>query len=268
MSIHTKALVVNGDDMGINHSHNAGVVDCVKNGIMTTAGIMAAANWAPEAVALGKEHGIPIGIHLMLTCEYDNFHVGPITRNTQLCRDQQGMCFVKDAGELGSELIPDIITELSAQIDYLQNTLDHKITHLEEHMGCIPYWDGRFAEVVKILSRKYDIRFHTPNADKFCTADCLIPVDHYLKVVGDNIEQRTQSFVRCIEDMQAGLHWYCAHVVDKPEETNAACGNTMSCDGDSRFVDFSMLCHPAVKAAIVEHDIQLMNASEAIAAFT
>ncbi|NRA40023.1 MAG: ChbG/HpnK family deacetylase [Planctomycetes bacterium] len=267
MSTGIKALVVNGDDMGINHSHNTGVVKCVENGIMTTAGIMAASNWAPEAVSLGKQHNIPLGIHLMLTCEYDNFHVGPITRNAQLCRDQQGMCFVRSANELGAELIPDIITELSAQIEYLQKTLGHNITHLEEHMACIPAWDGRFAEVVETLARKYDIRFHTSNAAKFCAADCVIPVDEYIGVDGADLDQRVQSFVNCLDNMQAGLHWYFAHVVDKPEETNAACGKPTGHDGNFRFMDFSMLCHPAVKEAVLANGITLMNAEEAIVAF-
>ena len=56
-------LVVQGDDFGMCHAVNEGVTRAFADGILTQSSTMVACPWFYEAAHLGKELGIPLGIH-------------------------------------------------------------------------------------------------------------------------------------------------------------------------------------------------------------
>src|SRR5215470_15234762 len=77
-------LVVRGDDFGMCHAVNEGIVRAVTEGIVTTASTMAPCPWFEEAAKIAKEVGIPIGAHPTLTCEWDYFRWRPLTGGPSL----------------------------------------------------------------------------------------------------------------------------------------------------------------------------------------
>ena len=63
------ALVVNGDDFGMNESVNAAIVEAFDKGLIDRTTLMANMPAAKEAMELAKEHGFSdrVGIHINLT---------------------------------------------------------------------------------------------------------------------------------------------------------------------------------------------------------
>jgi hopanoid biosynthesis associated protein HpnK len=61
-----KLLIVNGDDFGASHEHNAGIVRCHREGILTSASLMVAEPGREEAARLAKEcPRMDVGLHLV-----------------------------------------------------------------------------------------------------------------------------------------------------------------------------------------------------------
>jgi chitin disaccharide deacetylase len=65
-----KQLIVNSDDFGMTHGVNRAIAECHRNGIVTSATIMANCSFFDDAVALAKQiPSLAIGVHLNLSQE-------------------------------------------------------------------------------------------------------------------------------------------------------------------------------------------------------
>ncbi|MDE2321222.1 MAG: ChbG/HpnK family deacetylase [candidate division NC10 bacterium] len=62
-----RRAIVNGDDLGLSPGINKGIVEAYRDGILTSASLMATGEAFDEAVTLVREHpGLSVGIHLTL----------------------------------------------------------------------------------------------------------------------------------------------------------------------------------------------------------
>lgn len=60
-------LIINADDMGMTPGVTKGIVDCMTEGIVSSATLMINMPSAAEAARLALEHGLAVGLHLNLT---------------------------------------------------------------------------------------------------------------------------------------------------------------------------------------------------------
>lgn len=61
-------LIINADDFGLSPSVNKGIVECYRDGLISSTTVMMNTPYTDEALRLAKENGIKnIGIHLNLT---------------------------------------------------------------------------------------------------------------------------------------------------------------------------------------------------------
>ncbi|MBT29006.1 MAG: hypothetical protein CMO01_05020 [Thalassobius sp.] len=196
-------LIVRGDDMGFSHSANHAIVDCWKNGIMTTVEIMVAVPWFPEAVKLCNENpDLDVGIHIALTSEWSNVKWRPLTGKSSIT-DEDGYFFPmiwpnKNYGEdqalKGTDWkIEDIEKELRAQIETAMRHIP-RISHFTAHMGCTG-----MDEEVKALSKKL--------ADEYGIA--IFPEDMGVKRASyqgekATAEQKIESFIAMLNGLEAG----------------------------------------------------------------
>src|SRR4030042_4829637 len=75
------SLIVRGDDIGSCHAANVACIRSYKEGIMTSVELMVPCSWFPEAVKMLNENpGLDVGIHVVLTREWDNYKWRPLTR--------------------------------------------------------------------------------------------------------------------------------------------------------------------------------------------
>jgi predicted glycoside hydrolase/deacetylase ChbG (UPF0249 family) len=62
-----RELIINADDFGYSTERDRGIIDSFVNGVLTSATLLVNGSTARSAVALAKNHGLPLGLHLNLT---------------------------------------------------------------------------------------------------------------------------------------------------------------------------------------------------------
>jgi CubicO group peptidase (beta-lactamase class C family)/predicted glycoside hydrolase/deacetylase ChbG (UPF0249 family) len=155
-------LIVRGDDMGSSQASNAATIEAYKNGIETSAEVIVVGSWFPEAVTQLKENpGLDVGVHLVITSEWDNIKWRPLTHYPGLT-DKNGYFLPKifpDKNYPGLSImeskwtIEEIEKEFRAQIELALRNIPH-VTHISGHMGSTTF-DPRVAEITQRLAREY-----------------------------------------------------------------------------------------------------------------
>lgn len=59
-----RRLIINADDFGLSEGVNKGIVECFRNGVLTSATLMANGDGFDDARSILKTHSIPTGVHL------------------------------------------------------------------------------------------------------------------------------------------------------------------------------------------------------------
>jgi predicted glycoside hydrolase/deacetylase ChbG (UPF0249 family) len=137
-------LLVRGDDIGSSHNANLACIESYKNGIERSVEIMVPCSWFEEAVILLNENpGLDVGIHLVLTSEWDNYKWRPLTYAPSIT-DQDGYFFPmvwpgqnypeNRTLKYSSFDIKEVEKELRAQIDLAMRKIP-RISHLSDHMA-------------------------------------------------------------------------------------------------------------------------------------
>jgi chitin disaccharide deacetylase len=158
-------LIVRADDIGSSHAANRACIEAHVNGIATSVEIMVNCSWFPEAVALLKQHpGYDVGVHLMLTSEWDMVKWRPLTSCPSLV-DEDGyfypMIWPGDNYDPSRTLkhadwkLEEIEQELRAQIEL---ALKHvpQVSHLSTHMGFTSI-DEKVELLVRKLAEEYNL---------------------------------------------------------------------------------------------------------------
>lgn len=154
----TKLLIIHADDAGLSHSENIATIQSLENGFVNSYSIMVPCPWFYEMALFAKNNPqFDNGIHLTLTCEWENYKFGPVLPISEVPSlvDQNGH-FYKKREELKKNASPDDVRkELQAQIEKgLKFGL--KPTHIDSHMysvGSHPI----FFKIYKELGEKFNI---------------------------------------------------------------------------------------------------------------
>ena len=152
-----KLLIIHADDAGLSHSENQATIQALQNGSVNSYSIMVACPWFYEMATFAKNNpNYDCGIHLTLTCEWENYRFGPVLPLSEVSSltDQNGY-FYKTRKDFKNNAKPaEIKKELTAQIE---RALQFGIqpTHLDSHMCSV----GVTPEILKIykeLGRTYN----------------------------------------------------------------------------------------------------------------
>src|SRR5215471_4425881 len=125
-------LVVQGDDLGMCRAVNEGVAIAATDGILTQASVMAPTPWFAEGAAMVRRIGLPVGLHVTLTCEWDYLRWSPLSPGSTL-RGHDGT-FHHTVAEAATSDVHEAVAEAHAQADRATGAgLD--ITYVDPHMG-------------------------------------------------------------------------------------------------------------------------------------
>jgi hypothetical protein len=158
-------LIVRADDMGSFHDANLACLKTCKDGIARSVEIMVPCAWFPEAVELMKENpNIDVGIHLVLTSEWEGIKWRPLTYAPSLV-DKDGYFYQfiwgGDNPSANNYLlksnwkIEEVEKEFRAQIELAMKYLP-QISHLSAHMGCT-HMDPKVNKLLEKLAREYKL---------------------------------------------------------------------------------------------------------------
>jgi len=157
-------LIIRGDDMGYTHAANEAIIRCYREGIMTSVEVLVASPWFPEAVKLLQNNaGLDVGIHLDLTCEWDNLKWKSLTHCPSLT-DSNGYFYpmvYPNPNYPGQSLmeipwkIEEIEREFRAQIELGLKRIPHA-SHISSHMNCTRLSPG-VESLTKRLAQEYQL---------------------------------------------------------------------------------------------------------------
>ena len=147
-----KKILLTTDDFGMCHAVNEGIVQAMTQGLATSSNFLAPAPWFHEAVALAKEHRLPIGVHLCLGSDWDRMGWGPLTGNPRLMGPDGRLPQRPESLEALGATDADIYEELVAQVKLVKACYGEP-THVETHMlgGA---WRGGFIDRLQAVVHK------------------------------------------------------------------------------------------------------------------
>ncbi|MGI8792468.1 MAG: ChbG/HpnK family deacetylase [Acidimicrobiales bacterium] len=240
-------LVVQADDFGMCHAVNQGIVTAFNEGIVTQATAMPPTPWFAEAAALASRHDIPCGVHLTLTCEWENLRWGPLTPGASLCGDDGTLRrTVADVMEHVDR--DEAVIETTAQVERFRRSFGSPI-HLDPHMGAVP------RSVVERTCAATSTPFLYPIGS--ATHDFT----SITFVSAEGGADKTAWLVAQIEQLAPGIHLFCTHPALPTEELAAI----TSPDADDaswavpyRASDLDALCSTEVRRAVEARGVELV----------
>ena len=254
-------LIVNGDDFGVHHAANAGIIKAFTEGILTTASIITPTPWFAEAVMLAKEHGLPLGVELAISCEYDNYRFGPLTRAPQLSPDGKGYFFPKSPNTIQPRHAAQVSAEAVAQVERLVDAGIRPV-YFHAHMGGIPRWDGAFSEAVHTLCDRFQVPWKV-KSDTSSDAPMQLVINASSGLTRPTgFEEKKQLLLETLERMQPVINWLGSHPATDTEELRHA-GLEQEWGAQVRSSDVQALCAPEVRRRVEELGIRLIDAGAA-----
>lgn len=140
-----KAIIVNGDDMGLNSAVNNGITNAWygNGGIVSSASIQATSDDETfnEAVRRIKMNPyMDIGVHVTLAST-NGMKIRPVSNkeDVQSLVDEDGYFFEKNDLLYASMDLLEVETEVRAQVDKVKNE-GIKISHINSHFGTLDGW--------------------------------------------------------------------------------------------------------------------------------
>ncbi|WP_315121677.1 chitin disaccharide deacetylase [uncultured Clostridium sp.] len=154
-----KKIIFNADDFGLTSGCNKGIVEAIKNGVVTSTTLMVNMPKAEEAVKLAKENGIiSFGIHLTLTCGK------PILSGKEVPSlvDERGIFYKRTTSLCPAMNLEEAERELRAQINkFFQIGIN--LSHMDGHHH-IHMYDG-VREIVANLAKEYNVPLRSSNIE-------------------------------------------------------------------------------------------------------
>jgi len=203
-------LIIRGDDIGSSHAANVACIRSYKKGIMTSVEVMVPCGWFPEAVKMLNENpGLDVGVHVVLTSEWENIKWRPLSRAPSLT-DADGYFYPtiwrRKNAPTGTALreadwkIEEIEKEMRAQIELAVRKIPH-ISHLSCHMGCSS-WDPKVKELWTKLAKEYKLDISTSRSG----------VQRFPGYRGaETKDERIGKFIEALEALKPGTYLFVEH---------------------------------------------------------
>jgi chitin disaccharide deacetylase len=247
-------LIVRGDDFGMCHSVNEGILRGFQEGILTQASVMVPCPWFTEAAALAKAHGIPVGIHQTLTCEWDYLRWRPLTNGPSLA-DTDGTFYRTVAGAREAIVHAEAVAELLAQASRF-TAEGLSIDYLDVHMGAVA--PAAYAEVSQELG------------ELFLYSDLARSrgLDSMAGLSERDGSGKKDWLMTYLSELTPGLHMLVVHpAIGGPEIASITGPDSVPYRWaeEYRIADLELLVDPDVAALVKERGIELTTVAKTIA---
>lgn len=251
-------MLIREDDMGSFHAANLACIDCYTNGIARSVELMVNGPWFPEAAKLLRENpGLDVGVHLVLTSEWENFKWAPKAWVPSLV-DSNGFFFpmvwrnnllpLHSSIQESNWRLADVEKELRAQIEI---ALLHvpRVTHLSCHMG-FEGLEPRIRDLVRKLERDYHLQPETARASL-----------KYFPGWGSerNAEGRIRAFIANLEKLTPGTYLFVEHPARGTPEMETVGHKGYETVATDREAVRRVYTSPEVKEAISRLKVKLIS---------
>lgn len=251
-------LLVRGDDIGSTHASNLACIDAYQKGIVRSVEIMVPCAWFEEAaVLLNQNTGLDVGIHLVLTSEWNGYKWRPLTHCPGIT-DEDGYFFpMVWASENYPEnrtlihanwKLEEVEAELRAQIELALKKIP-RISHLSSHMA----WskaDPQLTELYHKLQKEYNLELKP-------AADSMSSLGKYDKT--GSLKRQISEFIKNLKMLTPGTWTFVEHPAYNQPEMQGIFHTGYENVGKDRDDVTRILISPAVKKVIAERNIILIS---------
>ncbi|MEX0314788.1 MAG: polysaccharide deacetylase family protein [Allomuricauda sp.] len=266
----TKLLIIHADDAGLSHSENKATFQSLQNGIVNSYSIMIPCPWFYEAALFAKNNPeYDCGVHLTLTCEWENYKFGPVLPITEVPSlvDKNGHFFKNRDGVRDNAQPEDVRKELTAQIE---KALDFGLepTHLDSHMysvGCGP----EFLKLYKELGKKYGLPIQLSHqlmemvgldAEKNTSQDdFLVDKVHIGRFEYFEKGELESYYHNVFEELVEGLNVVLIHPAFDDSEMQGITVNHPNFGSEWRQIDFDVFTSNEVKIQLEKSNAKLVT---------
>lgn len=266
----TKLLIIHADDAGLAHSENQATIQALEKGIVNSYSIMVPCAWFHEMAKFAKNNPqYDLGIHLTLTCEWENYRFGPVLPVSEVPSlvDEHGH-FFKKREQLRENATPeDVEKELRAQIE---KALNYGLapTHIDSHMysvGAHPV----FFKIYKGLGKQYNLPVlineqlmqmvgldpkSNLEEDDFVIDRTYVGEYPYFEKEGLAVYYQS-----ILENLNPGLNLILIHPAFDEHEMQGVTINHPNFGSNWRQQDFDFFTSEKTKATLQKHNIQLVT---------
>lgn len=269
----TKLLIIHADDAGLSHSENQATIQALSTGSVNSYSIMVPCPWFHEMALFAKTHPqFDHGVHLTLTCEWENYKFGPVlpVHEVPSLVDENGH-FPKKRDVLKKQAsATEVAKELSAQIE---KALSYGLrpTHIDSHMYSVGS-DSAFFEVYRELGKKYNLPVQV-NAQLLSMVgldpntiiqegDFLVDQVHLGSYDYFEKGQLGNQYMDILDNLAEGLNVILIHTAFDDREMQGVTINHPNFGSAWRQIDFDTFTSEAVKSKIEENGIKLITWGE------
>jgi len=255
-----RLLIINGDDAGMCHAANAGTIESLEKGLMTSATVMVPCPWFPALADYARRHPhLDFGVHLTHTSEWKFYRWGPVAPRDQVpgLVDAEGYLW-RSVPEVYAHATPEeALLEGRAQIRRaLAAGVD--VTHLDSHMGTLQL-DPRFLEVYRQLAVEFDLpvrmasqatleKFGQPQLRAmFADRGLVFPDDFIYEELKEEPADVKGFWLRVLKNLKPGVTELYVHAAKPTEELQAITGSWKT-----RGEEFATFTHDADVRKAVE----------------
>jgi predicted glycoside hydrolase/deacetylase ChbG (UPF0249 family) len=224
-----RRLIVNADDFGRSEAINAGVMRGHLEGIVTSASLMVRHPAAAEAVAAARESArLGLGLHLDL-CEWEI--VAGEWRSTYLAVDTDDR--------------PAVEREVEHQLDRFRSLAGTEPTHLDSHQHVHREEPVRSVAVEAAGALGVPLREHGPV--RYCGA--FYGQERHGRSYPEGITPA--ALAQLIRELDPGVTEIACHPATEAESFTSY--------SVERPIELEALCHPSVREAVAEPQIELCS---------
>ncbi|WP_035649586.1 polysaccharide deacetylase family protein [Flavobacterium sp. ASV13] len=269
----TKLLMIHADDAGLSHSENQATIKALQNGSVNSYSIMVPCPWFFEMATFAKDNpNYDCGIHLTLTCEWENYKFGPILSISEVPSlvDQNGYFYKTRQDFKNNAKLSEIKKELTAQIE---RALQFGIqpTHLDSHM-CSVGVNPEILEIYKELGKTYNLPvfINTGFVESISLSDEKYNFENTL--LADNLligyyndfekGELRKSYEKALDKIIPGFNVFLLHPAFDDSEMQGITINHPNFGSEWRQIDFDFFTSEECAAKLKENNIQLITWKE------
>lgn len=255
-----KHLLIRSDDMGSFHSANLACIESYQNGITCSVEIMACCPWFIDAVCMlnaPQNKGLDVGIHIMLTSEWEGVKWRPLTDAPSLVdgdgyfhpiiwknSDRPGEALVENTWD-----IVEIEKEFRAQIELVKKYIP-RASHVSGHMGAYS-WNPEIREVIDRLAAEYGL--YVDGADDSLKGFPFRNDKNY------SSRERVRQFISAMGHLEEGVYLFVEHPSYDSEEMRGVGHKGYYDVAKDRQGILDLLVSPKVRKALKKNGITLIN---------
>lgn len=270
-----RAVVIHTDDIGVSQASVSAARELWQAGIISSSATMTPCAWFPAAAALCRENSVvDMGVHLTLTCEWNNMRWGPVhtrDRRSGLMDDDGYMHRTSRAAQAHADPAA-AIAEMDAQICMALDAGIH-VTHIDSHMGTV-FHPALLPAYVE-LGFKYEVPAMVPRLDEHglrrwgFDADAIpqmlrllaeleesgaVLLDHIVGMPLDKPANRVEQVCAMLDSLPPGVSYFIIHPQHDTPEARA-----MGSDYTSRAADHAAFMDERVRAHIEATGLQVIG---------